>query len=78
MTIDFKKCPVLRSGYNIVAIFVDRLSKRPIIVPVKDTITAKELVPLFLLYILRHVGLPDSITLDYRLQFVSNFWDKVY
>ena len=64
MTVDFKKCPVSRSGYNMVAIFVDRLSKRPIIVPVKDTITAKELVPLFLLHVLRHVGLPDSITLD--------------
>ena len=78
MTVDFKKCPVSRSGYNIVAIFIDRLSKRLIIVPIKDTIIAKELVPLFLLYILRYVGLPDSITLDYGLQFVSNFWDKVY
>ena len=64
MTVDFKKCPVLRSGYNIVAIFVDRLSKRLITVPIKDTIIAKELVPLFLLYILRYVSLPDSITLD--------------
>ena len=64
MTVDFKKCPVLRSGYNIVAIFVDRLSKRLITVPIKDMITAKELAPLFLLHILRHVSLPDSITSD--------------
>ena len=67
MTVDFKKCPVSRSGYNIVAIFVNRLSKRPITVPIKDMIIAKELVPLFLLYILRHISLPDSITSDHGL-----------
>ena len=61
----------------MVAIFVDRLGKRPITVPVCDTITAKELVPLFLLHVVRHVGLPDSITSDRGPQFVSDFWDEV-
>jgi hypothetical protein len=49
--VDFKKCPKSKAGYNIVAIFVNRLRKRLIIIPVQDTITARELVPLFLLYI---------------------------
>ena len=78
MTIDFKKCPISRSGYNIVAIFIDRLSKRLITVPIKDTIIAKELAPLFLLHILRHISLPDSITSDRGPQFVSDFQGEVY
>ena len=57
----------------MVAIFVDRLGKRPITIPVRDTITAKELVPLFLLYVVRHVGVPDSIVSDRGLQFISDF-----
>ena len=41
-------------------------------------IIAKELAPLFLLHVLRHVGLPDSITSDRGLQFVSDFQGEVY
>ena len=59
-------------------IFVDRLGKRPITVPVRDTITAKELVPVFLIHVARHVGLPDSIVTDRGPQFISDFWNEVY
>jgi hypothetical protein len=64
ISVDFKKCPESCTGHNMVAIFVDRLGKRPITIPVRDTITAKQLVPLFLTYVVRHVGLPDSIVSD--------------
>ena len=77
ITVDFKKCPESRTNHNMVAIFVDRLSKRPITIPVRDTITAKELVPLFLIHVVRHVGLPDSITSDRGPQFVSDFWNEI-
>jgi transposase InsO family protein len=55
---------------------VDRLGKRPINIPCRDTITAKELVPLFLMHVARHVGLPYSITSDRGPQFVSDFWNE--
>jgi hypothetical protein len=45
---------------------------------VQDTITAKQLVPLFLTHVVRHVGLLDSITSDHRPQFILDFWNKVY
>jgi hypothetical protein len=77
ISVDFKKCPESRTGHNMVAIFVDRLGKRPITIPVRDTITAKQLVPLFLTHVVRHVGLPDSIVSDRGPQFVSDFWDEV-
>jgi hypothetical protein len=37
----------------MVAIFINRLGKRPIMIPVRDIVMAKELVPLFLTYIVR-------------------------
>jgi hypothetical protein len=60
----------------MVAIFVDRLGKRPITIPVRDTVTAKELAPLFLLHVVRHVGIPNTIVSDRGPQFVSDFWNE--
>jgi hypothetical protein len=73
MSVDFKKCPESKNGYNIVVIFVDRLSKRPITILVQDTITARELAPLFLINVVRHVGIPETIVSDRGPQFVSDF-----
>ncbi len=39
--VDFKHCPKSKAGNNIIALFVDRLGKRPITIPVRNTITAK-------------------------------------
>jgi Integrase zinc binding domain len=64
ITVDFKKCPESKTNYNIVAIFVDRLSKRPITILVRDTITVKELALLFILYIVRYIRIPDTIVSD--------------
>jgi transposase InsO family protein len=74
--VDFKSCPESKAGHNIVAIFVDRLSKRLITIPVRDTITAKQLVPLFLLYVVRQVGIPETIISDRGPQFISDFWNE--
>jgi hypothetical protein len=62
--VDFKSCPESKSGHNMVTIFVDRLSKRPITIPVRDMIIAKQLVPLFLLHVIRQVSIPETIILD--------------
>ena len=48
----------------MVAIFVDRLSKRLITIPIRDMITMKELVLLFLTYVVQYIGLPDLIVSD--------------
>ena len=64
MSVDFKKCLESKNGHNIVAIFVDRLGKRPITILVRDTVIAKELAPLFLTHVVRHVGVPETIVSD--------------
>ena len=64
MLVDFKKCLESKNGYNIIAIFVNRLNKRLITILVRDTVIAKELAPLFLTYVIRHVGIPETIVSD--------------
>jgi hypothetical protein len=76
VSVDFKKCPESKKGYNMVAIFVDRLGKRPITIPVRDTVTARELAPLFLTHVVRHVGVPETIVSDRGPQFISDFWNE--
>jgi hypothetical protein len=45
----------------MITLFVDYLGKRPIIIPVRNTIIAKQLVPLFLLYVVCYVRIPKTI-----------------
>jgi len=40
---------------------MDRLGKRPITILVRDMIIAKELAPLFLTHVVRHVGIPEIV-----------------
>jgi transposase InsO family protein len=60
----------------MVAIFINRLGKRPITIPVRDIVTAKELAPLFLTYIVCQVGIPETIVSDQGPQFISDFWSE--
>jgi hypothetical protein len=62
--VDFKHCLESKAGNNIITLFVDRLGKRPIIIPVRNTIIAKQLVLLFLLYVVRYIGIPETIVSD--------------
>ncbi len=39
--VDFKYCPESKAGNNIITLFVNCLGKRPIIIPVYNTIIAK-------------------------------------
>ena len=55
---------------------MDCLGKQPISIPVRDTVTAQKLAPLFLTHVVRHVGVPESIVSDRGPQFVSDFWDE--
>ncbi len=59
ITVDFKHCSESKASNNIIALFVDCLGKRLITIPVHDTITTKQLAPLFLLYIVRYIGIPN-------------------
>ena len=60
----------------MVVIFINCLGKRPISILVYDLVTAWELAPLFLIHVVQHIGMPESIMSDKGPQFVLDFWDK--
>ena len=62
--VDFKKCLKSKASYNIVAIFVDRLKKRLIIILIQDTVIARELAPLFLLHVVQHISILEIVISD--------------
>ena len=68
--------PLDKSSYNIVIVVVDCLDKYTISIPCSKTINAKETAWLFIYYIYRIYGPPDTIVSDCGLQFVSVFWKE--
>ena len=73
---DFMTFPKDRQGFDAVFVVVDRLSKRPISIPCYKTIDARGLAKLFVEYVYRYRGLPETIVSDKGPQFVSDFWDE--
>ena len=65
--------PKDKKGYNNIFVIVDRLSKKPILVPYYKTIGAKSLAELYIRDVYRHYRVPNSIISDRGPQFVSEF-----
>ena len=62
-----------KHGYNNVLVIMDRLSKESISIPYYKTTTTKDMASLFIYYVWRYFGLPDSIVSDRGPQFISDF-----
>ena len=73
VSMDFHEVPTDRNGQDIVLVIVDRLGKRPFSIPCKKTVNAKETARLYIHYVYRIYGPPDTIVSDRGLQFVSAF-----
>jgi transposase InsO family protein len=73
---DFKSFPPDKAGYNMIFVVVDRLSKRAYSIPCYKTVTARDMVRLFIMYIWRTHGPPDTIVSDRGPQFISAFWTE--
>jgi RNase H-like domain found in reverse transcriptase/Reverse transcriptase (RNA-dependent DNA polymerase)/Integrase zinc binding domain len=76
ISVDFKSFPKDKHGFDTIAVFVDRLGKRPISVPCNSTIDAPGLARLYLIYVYRYYGPATTIVSDRGPQFVSAFWDE--
>jgi len=66
--------PKTPRGYDTIITFVDRLSKRILLVPTTSTIDAVGYARLFFDNIFRHFGLPRVLVSDRDPRFTSNFW----
>jgi len=56
-----------RDRYDMVMILVNHFGKRPFSIPYYKNIDAKEAAWLYIHYVYRIYGLPDTIISDYRL-----------
>src|SRR5882724_7207136 len=62
------------SGYTLILVIVDRLSKQSLFIPTHDTITSQQLVQLFVLNVFSKHGIPSHVTSDHGTEFVSHFF----
>jgi hypothetical protein len=76
VSIDFHELPPDRDGYDMVMILVDRFGKRPFSIPCHKNIDAKEAARLYIHYVYRIYGPPDTIVSDRGPQFISAFWNE--
>lgn len=64
-------------GFDAIWVVVDRLTKMRHYVPCHSTDGSEELARLFVKYITRYHGLPETIVSDRGPQFISDFWKHV-
>ena len=64
ITVDFKSQPKDKHGFDNICVIVDRLSKQSISIPCYKTTTAEEMASLFIYYVWRYFGPPDTIVSD--------------
>jgi len=51
--------------YNIIAVFIDRFSKKVVTILYRKTATTKDLVEIYIVYYYRYLGLPNSVVSNY-------------
>ena len=64
ISMDFHEVPKDSKGYDMVLVIVDRFAKRPFSIPCRKTIDAPETARLFVHYVYRIYGPPDTIVSD--------------
>src|SRR5467141_3386715 len=62
------------SGYTLILVIVDHLSKQSLFIPTHDTITSAQFMQLFILHIFSKHGVPSHVTSDCGTEFVSHFF----
>lgn len=69
--------PEDNKGFNMVVVFIDRLSKKAITIPCRKTVNAKNLAEMYFIHCFRHLGVPESVVSDRGAQFISYFWTSL-
>ena len=64
-------------GNDAIWVVVDRFTKQRHLVACRSTVDAKDLADLFLQWVFRLHGLPETITSDRGTQFASHFWGRL-
>ena len=65
------------AGHDLIATFVDHLSKYVYFIPGSGKITAKELAHLFIRTVVCNHGMPSKIISNHNPRFLSHFWSTL-
>jgi len=79
ISLDFiTQLPPTKAGYTAILVFVDRLSKKILVEPTINEITAKQAMDLFFRTVFRHHGMPRSIVSDRDPKFTAELWSEFH
>ncbi len=53
--------PKNNKGYNIIVVFINRFSKKAVIIPCRKTAIIKDLAEIYVVYYYYYLGLPDFV-----------------
>jgi hypothetical protein len=70
--------PPTKNGYDAIATFVDRMTKRVHFAPTTKTVNAPGMAKLFRDTVYKHHGMPRVIITDRDQRFLSGFWKAVF
>lgn len=70
--------PITEAGHNACTVWVDKVTKKVIFAPGKNTDTAETVANTFFAEVFRHHGLPLSILSDRDPKFLSTFWKRLF
>lgn len=65
-------------GYEVILVVVDRLSKYGHFLPLKHPYTTQTVAKAFMDNVVKLHGLPDTITSDRDVVFISSFWQELF
>jgi hypothetical protein len=78
VSMDFiTQLPVTKSGYDAIAVFVDRLSKMVHFAPTYTDCSARDVARLSNDTVFKHHGLPSELISDRDPRFTSKFWTEL-
>ena len=66
------------SGFTVIMVVIDRLTKYSHFVSMKSNCTSKTLAEAFMCHIIKLHGVPKSIVSDRDKVFTSNFWQHLF
>jgi hypothetical protein len=68
---------VTKSGYDAIAVFVDRFTKMVHLAPAFTDCPVRDVAPLFNDIVFKHHGLPSKLISDRDPRFTSKFWTEL-